>query len=284
METPSSDTVHIPGGFDLHGHRGARGLRPENTLVAFRHALELGVSTLEMDVVVSADQQVVVSHDPWMDPTICTAPNGKPIKENEGPAHNIFDMPVEKVKQYDCGRRPHPDFPGQTPVPATKPLLREVVQMAEAFERSRPVFYNVEIKSRPDWEGTYHPDPDTFAGLVYDTMAAAGVQARTILQSFDPRILQALHAQSSPVRLALLVSPSYDFGLGQNLEWLGFEPAIYAPEERLVDRALVEAVHERGMQIIPWTVNERAAMERLAAWGVDGLITDYPDRGQFLLV
>ena len=277
--------IHTPSSFDLQGHRGARGLRPENTIPAFLCALELGLPTVEMDVVISADEQVIVSHDPWMDATICSTPDGSPVPKNEARSHNIFEMPSEKVVQYDCGRRPHPDFPEQKSMPASKPLLREVIQKVEEAgrEQERAVFYNIEIKSRPRWQGTYHPDPKTFARLVYDEVVDQGVRERTILQSFDPRVLKAIRSFAKPVRIALLVSQQHDQGIDRNLEWLDFTPSIYGPDYRLVDEELITQAHDRGMQVIPWTVNARSDMEQLARWGVDGLITDYPDRGLFLL-
>jgi len=158
-----------PDGFDLQGHRGARGLAPENTIPACRRALDLGVTTLEMDVVISGDGQVVVSHEPWMNHKICSLPSGAPVPENVGREHNLYRMPYAEIEEYDCGRRQHPDFPRQATQPAVKPLLHDVIAMAEAYvaEHDRPpVFYNIEIKSRPDWDGTFHPEPEAFAPIL----------------------------------------------------------------------------------------------------------------------
>jgi glycerophosphoryl diester phosphodiesterase len=290
-EAPAPGAVQTPSGFDLQGHRGARGLRPENTLPAFRRALELGVTTLELDVVISADSQVVVSHEPWMSATICTKPDGTPVAEDEARSLNLFAMTARETQRYDCGQRTHPRFPEQEAVPAAKPLLRDVLVMAERFaeETGRaPVFYNVETKSRPSWDGTYHPAPDAFARRVLGVLAGEGVAARSTLQSFDVRTLQAARAQAQageapPVRLALLVAAALDGGLASNLDALGFTPAVYSPEHTLVDAALVEAAHGRQMQLVPWTVNDPARMERLIELGVDGLITDYPDRATRVL-
>lgn len=288
----SPDTTRIPDGVDLQGHRGARGLAPENTLPAFRRALEIGVTTLEMDVVLSADGRVVVSHEPWMSHVICTAPSGEPISPDEERTHNLYRMTYAEIEQYDCGQRQHPDFPKQKTEPAAKPLLQDVIAMAEAYtaEHDRPpVFYNVEIKSRPAWDGQFHPKPPAFVRRVLEQIHELDVAARTTIQSFDARALRearqlrARREGDTAVRIALLVGQSGDEGLPQNLEALGFLPAVYSPNHHLVDETLVQAAHDRGLAVVPWTVNERSEMERLLGLDVDGLITDYPDVGMEVL-
>ncbi|MFP4227210.1 MAG: glycerophosphodiester phosphodiesterase family protein [Salinivenus sp.] len=286
MPSANPDPLRTPDGFDLQGHRGARGLAPENTIPAFRRALDLGVTTLEMDVVVAGDGTVVVSHEPWMNPAICRTPEGEEVARGTGRSHNIFEMTYPEVAAYDCGSRRHPDFPEQAPEPARKPRLRDVLDEAETYAAKHdrpPVFYNIEIKSRPEWDGAFHPSPDAFVERVLDVVDTAGVAARTILQSFDVRSLEVIHTRSTDVRTALLVSAWGDQGLEKNLDRLSFQPDVYSPNEALVDEALVDAVHKRGMTLIPWTVNEPDAMRRLLSLGVDGLITDYPDRAQAVL-
>lgn len=281
----SPDTTRRPDGFDLQGHRGARGLVPENTIPAFRRALELGVTTLEMDVVVSADSVVVVSHEPWMARAKCLAPGGDPIPEDQARAHKIYEMPYEQIASYDCGRTLE-DFPEQTPVSAPKPRLRDVLEMAETYVDTHdrgPVFYNIETKSRPDWDGTLHPEPEAFVRRVLAVVTAAGVAPRTTIQSFDPRTLEAAHRQNATVRTALLVGTAGNQGIDDNLATLSFVPDIYSPNAELVDDALVSAVHDRTLALIPWTVNDPDAMARLVRLGVDGLITDYPDRARTVL-
>lgn len=288
VSSSSPDTTRTPDRFDLQGHRGARGLAPENTIPAFRKALEIGVTTLEMDVVIAADRTVVVSHEPWMARTKCLAPDETRIPMGTEKKHNIYDMSYEEVAAYDCGSLKLSEFPEQVPTPAAKPRLQEVIQMAESRRPADgsdadPVFYNIEIKSRPAWDDTYHPDPETFAQRVLSVVSDEGVASRTTIQSFDPRSLEAVHRQNSTVRTALLVGRSGDRGLVDNVKPLSFVPDIYSPDARLVDAELVKAVHDRGMQLIPWTVNEPAAMNRLLELGVDGFITDYPNRGGAVL-
>ena len=285
---PLPDSVAPPEPLDLQGHRGARGLAPENTIPAFRRALEIGVTTLEMDVVISADGQVVVSHEPWMHPDICTLPSGAPVPEGDAREHNLYQMPYADIKRYDCGRRRHPDFPRQAPQPAVKPRLHDVIRRAEAYvaEHDRsPVFYNIEIKSRPAWDGTFHPKPEASAQRVLDVVRERGVAARTTIQSFDERALRAARRlrgdrdADMAVELALLVTGDTANALPDQLDALGFTPAVYSPPHAAVDEALVQAAHDRGLRVVPWTVNERDTMRRLIHLGVDGLITDYPDAG-----
>jgi len=288
-QSPASlDSTRGPDGFDLQGHRGARGLAPENTMPAFRRALKLGVTTLEMDVVISEDGKVVVSHEPWMNPEICTLPSGEPVPDDRR-EHNLYRMPYAETEQYDCGQRRHPDFPRQETQSAAKPLLHDVIATAETYVADHdrpPVFYNVEIKSRPDGDETFHPPPETFARRVLDVVHERGVASRTTIQSFDPRALRAtnrLRAERNAeeaVRLALLVGRGADGSLADQVERLGFIPAIYSPDHRLVDEALLRNAHDRGLEVVPWTVNEREDMRRLIRLGVDGFITDYPDVGK----
>ncbi len=267
----------------MQGHRGARGLAPENTLPAFRRALDLGVTTLELDTVVSADGEVVVSHDPFVSSTFCSHPDGTPVQPDEEADLAIYGMPYAEVARFDCGRRGHPLFPRQEAQAAAKPRLRDVVRLAEAYAREHarpPVFYNVETKSTPEGDGRLHPPPAEFVRLLWDVVGGEGIAERFTLQSFDVRTLQEAQRCRLPVRLALLVErgeagPAESLSAG--LDALGFVPDIYSPNYHLVDRAVVEEAHRRGMLVIPWTVNEPDEMRRLRALGVDGLITDYPD-------
>lgn len=282
---PSTDHPRMPG-FDLQGHRGARGLLPENTIPAFLHALDLGVTTLEMDAVIAKDATVVVSHDPWMSGTICSLPSGGPVPFAAQQTYRLFAMTYDEVAQFDCGSRGHPRFPRQQKMNVAKPRLRDVIAAAEAYARAHglpPVRYNIETKARPDWDGVFTPDPETFTTLLYTVLVETGVKDRTILQSFDARTLRVGRRLDPSWRLALLVEAEDDPGLAANLDALGFTPEIYSPDYRLVDADLLREAHARGLLVIPWTVNALEEMQRLKALGVDGLITDYPDVGAALL-
>ncbi len=265
--------------FDIQGHRGARGLVPENTVPSFIEALRYGVHTVELDVIVSADHQLIVSHEPWCSSVTCTDPDGEPVLLEDEESHNLHLLSVEEIQRYDCGRRGHPEFPHQRPQAAIKPTLGEVVRATDDFcarTGRPPCRFNIEVKSRPAWEGIFQPDVHTFAGLVFATLTELDVLRRVTVQSFDPRIVARTRELDPTLTLALLVENT--MGLEANLDRLGFDPQIYSPLYRMVDSLLVRQVHARGMRLVPWTVNEAADMLRLHAMKVDGLITDYPNR------
>ncbi len=275
----TGDEIALQADFDWQGHRGARGLAPENTLPAFIKALEYGVTTLELDLVVSADGNLVVSHEPWMNPAICTAPGGKGIAENEGKRHNIYKMTLAQVQQYDCGKRGNPRFIEQVAQPAVKPTLAQVVVAADSFckvKKLAALRYNIEIKSEAELYDAYQPRPAIFAAAVLAEVQRLGIAARASIQSFDPQVLVSVHAQAPSQATAYLIE-NVDTP-DMNLEKLDFIPTIYSPYYKLVDAELVSWCEKKGVKLIPWTVNEVEEMQRLIAMGVDGLISDYPDR------
>ena len=270
--------------FDLQGHRGARGLLPENSIPAFLLAYDLGVTTLEMDTVINADGDVVVSHDPWMSAAICSHPDGRAVTESEQTELRIYAMGGAEMAGFDCGKRGHPDFPRQRPLAVTKPLLRDVFaavasHAASAGPRrnSGPVRYNIEIKSRPEHDDRFHPPVERFASLLYAVVNEFGQVGNTTIQSFDPRALEAVHRIDAQISTSLIVDNTG--GLQTNLARLSFTPAIYSPHFALLDRRQTDAAHALGVHVIPWTVNAESSMRELIGMGVDGLITDYPDVG-----
>jgi glycerophosphoryl diester phosphodiesterase len=270
--------------FDLQGHRGARGLRPENTIPAFIYALELGVDTLEMDVVINAEGQVVLSHEPWMSALICSHPGGRAVRADEERNLNIYHMSQAQLASFDCGSRRHPDFPQQQSQATSKPLLADVftaVKNHEASNSRPPVRFNIEIKSRLEFDGIYHPPVEEFALALYRDVKEHELLDRTSIQSFDPRALEALHRIDPDAETVWLISNQ--LSLAENLARLSFKPDIYSPDYRLVGKVMVEQLRALYIKLIPWTVNEPEDMRRLMDLGVDGLITDYPDRALDLM-
>lgn len=265
--------------FDIQGHRGARGLYPENTLPAFLHALQLGVTTLELDLAVTADQKLVVSHEPYMSSAICLTPEGNEISEIDAVFLNIYKMKAEEVRLYDCGSKGNVRFPEQVKVAAAKPLLTDVFEAIESAIDSTslvPVFYNIELKSMAEYDDIYHPSPEAFADLVFQTVDQYISWDRVTIQSFDFRVLQVFQQKYPDVQLALLIEN--DLTWQQNIDSLGFTPPIYSCYFKLLNEQTISELHAASMQVVPWTVNETNDMQQLIGWGVDGIITDYPDR------
>ncbi len=266
---------------EVHGHRGCRGLRPENTLPGFLHALALGVDVLEMDVVISADQQVVVSHDPWLAAHLCRDAEGHRISPAHERQYNLYRMPYAAIRRCDCGSWVPANFPTQQAMPAVKPLLRQVLAAAEAASRALdrpPIRYSVEIKCSPAGDGLYHPEPAPFLALVLAELVAAGVLARTTLLCFDPRVLRLARAQAVPGLAICLLSEDGGPWPAAVAE-LGFQPDVFGPNYQSVTRPAVEELRRvyPGTALVPWTVNAPGDMQRLLSLGVDGITTDYPD-------
>ncbi|MEQ1763297.1 MAG: glycerophosphodiester phosphodiesterase family protein [Pyrinomonadaceae bacterium] len=263
----------------IEGHRGARGHLPENTIASFIRAIELGADTIELDVVISKDKKVVVSHDSWFSYFISTAPNGEKITRENEKQHNIYLMNYAEVKKYDVGIRGNSQFPDQQPQKAYKPLLSEVFTALDRFTRTKRlplVKYNIEIKSGVAGDGVYHPEPAEFASLVMAEVAKYKMTPRSKLQSFDVRPLQEIRKRWPTTRIALLVG-NMD-GIEKSVEKLGFVPETYSPHFTLVDQATVDFCRENKVKLVPWTVNEIADLEKMKRFPIDGIITDYPDR------
>ncbi|MDU0372184.1 glycerophosphodiester phosphodiesterase family protein [Hymenobacter endophyticus] len=263
----------------IHGHRGCRGLLPENTLPAFCRAVELGVDVLELDIVVSADHQLVVSHEPWMSATICRTPEGRPIEPHEQLAHNLYALPYARIREYDCGSIRHPLFPEQRPVAACKPLLREVIETVDALTarlRLPPVQFSIEVKSSPAGDGIWHPAPAGFLALLFAQLHSLRLFPRTTLLCFDKRILQLAREQEPALRLCLLVED--DRPIQDHLQELGFHPEVLGPDFRLLTSEVVTGLRQLNIALVPWTVNTPADLENIRSFRPLGITTDYPDR------
>lgn len=270
--------------FDLQGHRGCRGLMPENSIPAMLKALEIGVNTLEMDVVISKDKQVVLSHEPMLSHEICFTENGTEISQDDEQLFNLYKMNYDEIKKCDCGSKHNKRFPNQQKIKVAKPLLSEVIDSVEKFieKNSLPkVQYNIEIKSTPETDGSFHPRPNEFCELVMNVIKEKNIEERVIIQSFDVRPLQEIHQKNPKIKLALLVENRYS--VEKNIEQLGFIPDIYSPNHLFVNEKLMKFAAEKNMKVIPWTVNEKEEILSVLRLGVDGIITDYPDRAKEIL-
>lgn len=270
--------------FDIEGHRGCRGLYPENTLPAFQKALELQVNTLELDLAVSADKQLVVSHEPYFRSGLSIDPEGNPVTKEDELNHNIYEMDYEKVMQYDVGSLSDERYPERENVKTFKPLFKDVVNKAQHYAFTFGVEepdYNIEIKRKPEYDEKFHPSGIEFANLVLDEVERLNIQNNTIIQSFDIESLQIVKAKNPNIRLALLIEN--EKSVADNITMLGIKPDIYSCYFKLLKKEDITYCHSKGIQVIPWTVNEVSDMKAMVDLGVDGLISDYPDRAISLI-
>ena len=260
---------------DFQGHRGCRGLLPENSIPAFLKALEFPIKTLEMDAAISKDGKVIISHDPWFNPAICSAPVDSNITDLR--KAYIKDFTYDQIKSFDCGSKGNPNFEEQKAMKVHKPSLEDVVHAVNKYctENNREIpFYNIEIKSSPEWdEITY--EVEEFARIMINELKNLRIKNKSCIQSFDIRALQAAHEIDSSITLALLIGDGKNAKM--HLNELGFIPKIYSPFHKLVNRELVNYCREQKMKLIPWTVNSVNEMVELIQIGVDGIITDYPN-------
>lgn len=265
---------------DLQGHRGSRGLMPENTIAAMIEAIKWGATTLEMDVVITKDKQVILSHEPFMNLEIATPPEGSK-SSLPSKAFNIYQMTYEEVATWDVGTKFNPKFPDQQKLKVQKPLLKDLISAIESYVRDHQlpsVFYNIETKIDPDTDEIYHPSPKVFVDLVADVVIAGGIADRTTIQSFDPRTLIELHQRKAPFQLSFLIESTTRLKATDVISQLGFKPDIISPAFSMVDANFISDFHQHKIKVIVWTVNQEADIKRMASLGVDGIISDYPNR------
>jgi len=265
---------------DWQGHRGARGLLPENTIPSFVYALTMNeVKTLELDVVVSADGHIIVSHEPYFSHHISTHPDGRFVTEEEEKTLNIYKYTAKEIEGFDVGKRGNAKFPDQKATPAKKPLFKAMTIAADQFckKNNRPLpFYNIELKSDPKYYDIYFPQPDKFVATLLNEIKILGIADRCNLQSFDVNILEQIKKQSPTISNALLIEKIGSFE--DHLKTISFKPDIYSPYFEFVTADLVTAAHTKGIKVVPWTVNELKDLQRMVDLKVDGIITDYPNR------
>lgn len=276
----ATSAQYIPK-FDVQGHRGARGLMPENTTPAFLMALDSGVTTIELDIVVTKDKQLVVSHEPWMDASICYDSTGAEIAEKDEKKFNIYQLTYAQVLKFDCGSKGNAEFPEQQKMAVSKPLLRDVIVAVENRIKSYNYYevdYNIEIKSSPETDKKFHPGIEEYSELIYELMDEYIPLERLVIQSFDFRVLKYWHQKHPEIRLSALVADAKS--IDTHLDLLGFHPSVYSPQYKLLDKAKVQYLHSKRIRVIPWTVNDIRDMLALKGMGVDGLITDYPNRSR----
>jgi glycerophosphoryl diester phosphodiesterase len=280
---------------DLQAHRGGRGLRPENTLAAFENAIHLGVTTLELDIAITADGVAVISHEPALYPGTARDADGRWLKES-GPL--IHALTLAEVQRYDIGRL-NPElaygkpFASQQAVDGQRiPTLASLFALVKQLG-ANDVQFDIETKVFP-----HRPNdtvtPEVFVDTLLAAIRAAGMSERVMIQSFDWRTLALVQRLEPAMRTVYLTIESRNSNNVQDPAWTAGRIArdypsvpamikaaggrIWAPNYNNIDATSAQRAHDVGLQLVPWTVNEAADMRRLIDWGVDGIITDYPDR------
>ena len=274
-----SRITNTPSAFDAQAHRGGKGLMPENTIPAMLNAIDLKVNTLEMDLQVTKDKQVIVSHDPYFNHNFTTTPHGKYLAADEGRKLLLYNMNYDEIKKYDVGMKPYADFPRQKKIAVYKPLLSDLLAATEKYanEKKANICYNIEIKSSARNDGRNHPPVEEFADLAMKVILQSGAAERVTIQSFDDRAIQIVHRKYLQVKTSLLIEAKDTRSLDRQIKDLGFTPDTYSPHFSRVNPKLIEECHKKGMKVLPWTVNDLNELRRLKNMGVDGIITDYPD-------
>ena len=267
---------------DFQGHRGARGLFPENSLPGFEYALSLEkVSTLELDVVVSRDRNLIISHEPWLNHEICA------FERTTDPMNfNLYTMTTEEIQSFDCGSKGNPRFPNQKAVVTYKPALSELFELLH--NNGRWPNLNIETKSNPSGDNVFHPRPKEFAAIIATELEEAAkrypkadLYNKVTIQSFDYRTLRELRKLHLGIKLCLLTEN--ETNPAEAMDRLGFPADVYSPNYQTVTPDIVNWCHFRRISIIPWTVNELEDMQRLLDMGVDGIISDYPNKFEELV-
>lgn len=261
----------------IQGHRGFRGRFPENSLVAFQHAIQLGVDAIELDVVISKDRKVIISHEPFMCHTLCTHNDGTPILKEEAEKFNIYKMSEAEILKFSFGELDYPKFPEQKKVKSYKLSLGAMCAQLEKGmgDISFPQL-TIEVKSNPSTIGLWHPSAKEYAKILLENIEQINEEWPMAIQSFDLNILKELDKLNCPLPLIAL-SESADLGIDEVCETLEFVPDGYSPFFELITETMVEDCLTLGVDISAWTVNSREDIEKLYAFGVRNFITDYPD-------
>lgn len=265
--------------FYKEGHRGTRGLMPENTIPAMIKAIEVGANVIEVDIYVSKDGQVFIAHDPYINPLFSFLPGGREVPKDSASKYIWHQMDYAEIRKIDVGSKYYAAYPQQQKMFAYMPLFGELIDSVEAFTKANNLpgtIYNIEIKSNPKFDGVYQPVPSVLVKAVMDVVQSKKIGNRFYIQSFDIRQLQVTRKSYPGVTIGFLTGDK-KVTAEQNLQNIGFNPDIYSPHYDLVTKETVELCKKHGMKLVPWTVNTAEEIKKLVDLGVDGIITDYPN-------
>lgn len=259
----------------IYGHRGARGLYPENTIFGFEKCLDNDLNGFELDVVVSKDHQLIVSHEPWMNYKFCSHPNEIPITRKNQATFNLYKMTVEEIQQFDCGSKLNINYPYQQLTPCVKPTLAELFVRFNAIKH-KSIAIQIELKSYKKWYGIYQPQPDVYAQIIIDFFKQHKLDRHQIvIKSFDTKLLNLIYQSLYPLEIGLLVDNRKS--IKNNLKRIKFKPHYYNLNQKRMSAKIVKQLNDMHIKTVPWTVNSIKDMLRLEKMGVDAIITDYPN-------
>ena len=259
----------------IYGHRGARGEFPENTLEGIKSAIKLPIDGIEIDVVVTKDKQLIVSHNAYADHQFSLDPCGNEIEKSDR-SHNFFKMDYSDILKYDVGLKKHPDFLSQTNYSAQVPLLSDVFDLLnDKVLPSFKLFF--EVKSEQHHVGEYYPEAKDYAALLAGFLKENHFKGDLIVKSFDPLFLNEFYLLTQKkYKIGFLVDLNHPVTL--ELKRLSFSPEYYNPEFLYVDKNMVEELHGRNIKLVTWTVNDKKDYEKMIDLNVDGIISDYPSK------
>ena len=274
-----SYNVDLSECLDVQAHRGGAGLMPENTISAMKNAIKMGVNTLEMDLNISKDGKVVVSHDRYFHSRYAVRPDGTEIDAND-PKEYLYTMPYDSILKYEVGMRPSAVWPEKKNIAEVKPLATDLIDFAERYTKENglsPMRYNIEIKcSDSEGEGVNWPEYHEFVDKCIELLLSKNLGSRLVVQCFDVRALNYMHEKYPHLALSYLTDTETDYDAIMNL--LDFKPVWWSPNYKAIDKELVQRCHDDGIRIVPWTCDDPLEMKRMIELGVDALITNYPDR------
>jgi glycerophosphoryl diester phosphodiesterase len=258
---------------EIFGHRGCRGLLPENTIIAFEKAIELNVDGIEWDVVVSKDNELIISHEPYADAAYCLDSNGMEISKQKEKDFNFYRMNRDEIQSFDCGSKFNPNFAEQKKIKCRKPTVQEAFDSLKITNES--ILF--EIKSEKKDYGVYQPFPAEFAKIISSEVAKYPKKENIIFMCFDNELLEELHKilpQYKYVYLTYLPFKSIDAFLKE----LSFKPYALGMYHHTIKKKDVKKASNEGVKVFAWTVNKENHFNKLIRYGVSGIITDYPDR------
>ena len=264
--------------FLLQGHRGSRGIMPENTIPSMLKAVADGANVLELDIQTSKDGQVIVAHDPYINNLYSLDPDGNEFTELKSRSYILYNMEYDQIKMFDVGSKYYAAYPKQEKMKTFIPTLGALIDAVEKYTSDhnlQKIIYNIEIKADAENDGKYHPEPKQLVSSVMDVLSSKNLQGRFYVQSFDVRQIQEVHRSYPEVIIGFLTEDPLPT-VAENLQDIGFTPEIYSPHFKMATQEIIDHVQEAQMKFIPWTVNNTKDMLKLLAMGVDGIITDFP--------